>query len=205
MAAISDGLGLRPPGSGFGRQVGPAVSTRSGQRLPGPATGAVEPARFGRLPKLFQAQAVGAAEAVQVRQTDRKLSRAADRVAEALVSLQQFKLYPPYPIDEPRRAQAIRQFNGVAAEVKRLGVVRPDEPGLGQLADSSSPTDADTALRALGRVAGAIAASRAALASNGPSADESRLAEAASVGVGLSLGEGLTIARRPDALLRQIG
>lgn len=206
MAAISDGVGLRTSGPGFGGRVGsPAAPTGSGQRQSSPVPGAVEPARFGNLPKLFQAQAAGFAKAVRVRQNDRSLSRAAERAAEARVSLQLFKLYPPYPVDEPRRAQAIREFNGVAAEVKRLGVVRPDESGLGQLADSASTADVEGALGGLARASGAIETSRATLAKNGPSVDESRQAESDSVGVGLTLGEGLAIARRPDALLRQIG
>jgi hypothetical protein len=73
--------------------------------------------------------------------------------------LDQVKLYPPYPIDEPRRAAAIRQFNGVAAEVARLV---PAEQ-LRALTEHASVAEASTALDGLEQARDAIARRRITL------------------------------------------
>jgi hypothetical protein len=109
---------------------------------------------------------------VQARQLDRRLAKLERKMADLHQELDQVKLYPPYPADEPRRAAAIRQFNGVAAEVARLV---PEEQ-LRQLGEHATIAEADQALDGLQHARGTIAQKRISLeleiAQRGTGADE---------------------------------
>jgi hypothetical protein len=117
--------------------------------------------RFGDLGRLWESRGRAWAEAVRIHQLDRRLGRFAEQVSETQHQLEQVKLYPPYPIDEPRRARAIRQFNGLVAEARRLihADVSPAELG-----DRATTGEAEAAVVALGRVGGRVAGERASLA-----------------------------------------
>jgi hypothetical protein len=73
------------------------------------------------------------------------LGRLAEQVSEVRTRLDWVKLYPPYPPDEPRRAAAIRQFNGIVAEVRRM--VDQAEP----LSPTASTEQAERAVAVLSR------------------------------------------------------
>ncbi|MFN0181417.1 MAG: hypothetical protein ACKVZ0_21620 [Gemmatimonadales bacterium] len=178
---------------------------RAGRGQAKRSAGAGEVGRYGDLGRLWDQRGARWAEAVRVRQLDRKLSRTADRVNETRDDLQQVKLYPPYPIDESRRAAAIRQFNGIAEEIRRLEAVQEAVPGLPTLSATASTAEAEGAVAALGRVGVAIAGQRAALTAATSSRGELELAESTSLEVARGLGgEELALSRRSDELLRQI-
>ena len=107
-------------------------------------------------------------EAARVRHLDQKLGRVEGDAETLRFNLEQVKLYPPYPVNESRRAEAIRQFNGVASEVARLealqssGVLQP-------LAPNASTEQAEQAVAELGALVSTIGAARAALAADAAS------------------------------------
>jgi hypothetical protein len=176
---------------------------RAGRGQAKRSAGAGEVKPYGELVRMWERRGASWADAVQVRQIDGKLSRVAEQVSQTRYDLQQVKLYPPYPIDEPRRAQAIRQFNGIAEEVRRLDVAR--NHGMTALGEGASTAEAEAAIAALGRVGSAIAGRRAALAEQAPSRGEVDQAEASSLEVSRSLGDqDLALARSSEELLRQI-
>ncbi len=101
-------------------------------------------------------------DAARVRHLDQKLGRVA-RDAESLrFNLEQVKLYPPYPVNESRRAETIRQFNGLAMEVARLEMT--SGASLQALAPDASTAQAEQAVQGLGALVGAIGSTRAGLA-----------------------------------------
>lgn len=104
-------------------------------------------------------------DAARVRHLDQKLGRVA-RDAESLrFNLEQIKLYPPYPVNESRRAETIRQFNGLATEVARLeGLI--SGASLQSLSADASTAQAEQAVADLGALVGALDASRVGLAAS---------------------------------------
>lgn len=112
-------------------------------------------------------------DAARVRHLDQKLGRVA-RDAETLrFNLEQVKLYPPYPINESRRAETIRQFNGLATEVARLEGLT-----LQALAPNASTERAEQAVADLGALVDTIGSTRASLAAAAASPAESGAAAA---------------------------
>ncbi|MGE0552361.1 MAG: hypothetical protein AB7R55_02915 [Gemmatimonadales bacterium] len=112
------------------------------------------------------------------------------------------KLYPPYPLDEPRRAEAIRLFNGVAREVAKL-VGHEVPTGLVPLGPEATTEEAELAVTDLGRVGEALAGRRAELArqyASGTGGDAELLAQAASGSIGRQLA-----AAGPTGLAREAG
>jgi hypothetical protein len=206
MGTITAGIGARSTATGtVDRPASLPAPERVGRGQAKRSAGAGEVGRYGDLGRLWDRRGASWAEAVRVRQLDRKLSRTADRVNETRSDLQQVKLYPPYPIDEPRRAAAIRQFNGIAEEVRRLDAHREAVPVLRTLGETASTAEAEAAIAALGQFGVAIAGRRAALATLTPSQGELELSESASLEVARSLGDDdLALSRRSDELLRQI-
>lgn len=104
------------------------------------------------------------------RQADavRRTDRAADRLSRAEDTLQQVKLYPPYPADEPLRAKAIRQFNGLTAEAQRL-LGDPPRP---TLPHEATAEQIDAASEALTTTQASVAHRREALGAAGPAPSE---------------------------------
>ncbi len=162
MAAITDGVGssIAPAGT-FGRPTLAAPPRPIAGRGAGSFSDAGAVGRFGDLGRLWEGRGRAWAEAVRIHQLDRRLGRFAERVTETQQRLEQVKLYPPYPINESRRAEAIRQFNGLAAEALRL-IDADASPGA--LPERASTAEAEAALVALGTLGGRVARERAALA-----------------------------------------
>jgi hypothetical protein len=72
------------------------------------------------------------------------------------------KLYPPYPLDEPKGAAAIRQFNGVADEAARLVARGTDGIDLRSLEPAAPTADVERAIESLVQLQAAIAEQRSA-------------------------------------------
>jgi hypothetical protein len=145
------------------------------------------------------------AAAVRTRQADQQLGQLSTRLLDTHYELTQVKLYPPYPVDEPRRAAAIRQFNGVAAEVARLV---PQEK-LNPLPNHASTAEATTALDALVRARAAVDAKRTELVqqARGPAglpSDSEAEQQAQDLRAGFQNTEDSGIARAASPLLRQL-
>lgn len=210
MGAIIDGIGPNFAPTYVGRQgaalPSPSSSSRAGRGKPAQAAGAGEPGRFGELGRLYEARGHGWAEAVRVRQLDGKLGKLADRAGDVKVKLEQVKLYPPFPIDEPRRAAAIREFNGLAEEIKKMETVASG-PGLNlaTLAPNASTAAAEQAVSALGQAKQGLEARRAALAEQAASGTGGEaLANSREVGAALGGTEAGGISRSVSDLLRQL-
>jgi len=210
MSAITDGIGpILAPTQTVGRWASPFPSPSAGRTdrsEPAVPAGGDDPGHLGDLRRLYEARGQSATEAVHVRQIDRKLSRVADRAGEARGRLDQVKFYPPYPADEPVRAKAIREFNGIAQEVRRM-VGNGEAPAveLHALRPGATSVEIEQAASSMGEVQHRFEAERARLAqgaSSGPGTD----VEASSQGVGSALGEadGAGLSRRAADLLRQI-
>jgi hypothetical protein len=165
-----------------------------------PRTGEV--GQIGGLGRLLASRGASLAGARQVRHLEEELGRFADRVASSKSELEQVKLYPPYPIDEPRRAQAIREFNGIAAEVERMG---PPAGGRSiQLGPTASTGEAEQAIEVLTAVAAKIEGRRAELAASvAATGEESAAAEAVALGTALN-DSGSARIGRPDGNLQEI-
>jgi hypothetical protein len=116
--------------------------------------------RFGALGRLFESRGREWADALQLRQRDRKLGRFTEKLQTLRDRLEQVKLYPPYPLDESKRAAAIRQFNGVAEEAARLVARGTDGIDLGSLAPDAPTADVERAIDALAQLQAAIAERR---------------------------------------------
>lgn len=210
MAAIADGVGTSiSPAQPAGRwavALPPSPEGRTDRNEPAVVAGrsGVEP--VGDLGRLYGARSQGLTEAVHVRQTVRKLDRVAGRAQAVQEKLDRVKLYPPYPTDEPERAKAIREFNGVAQEVKRMiGTGEGPVVELKGLRPGATPVELDRAAQSAREVTFRFGAQRTALAqrvSSGAGVE----AEVQSRGLGLALGETAAagLSRRAADLLRQI-
>ena len=196
MAVITDG---------FGPNIVPAGSVaRRAWSLPSP------PERAGRTQSSEQAGGPGEAsrlgnparwaEAAATRQLDRTLGRLSDKTHEIGTKLEQVKMYPPYPIDEPRRAAAIREFNGLAAEVQRMNVI------ITALDPHASTAEAEQAVTSLTQVGEGLQGRRAGLAAAAAVPGAGR-AEGQSLAIGGALGDTDVggISRQAGDVLRQIG
>lgn len=210
MAAITDGFG-----PGF---VTAASAARRALPSPPVPTGRTDrqawaqPAGRGEsnrgdLVRLYEARGRAWTEAAKARQLDQALGRLSEHAGEVKVRLEQVKLYPPYPIDEFRRAETIREFNGLAAEVRRMNVVI-DGGGvsLRSLAPNASTDEAERAVGALTQAGAGIEARRAGLAA-AVAAPGAGGAESRSLDIGSRLGDGTVggISRQAGDLLRQVG
>jgi hypothetical protein len=154
---------------------------------------------------LYQGSSQRWADAVKTRQTDQQLSQLSTKILDTHYELTQVKLYPPYPVDEPRRAAAIRQFNGVAAEVARL----VPQQKLSPLPNHASTAQATNALDALERARTAVDAKRTelvrqALGTERLPSDHEAEQQAQDVRAGLEHAEDSGIARAQSTLLRQL-
>src|SRR5688572_16958314 len=103
MASIADGIGPRfTPAEAHGwRDSAPSTPVRRGwvsQTPGGPSAGEI--GRFGAFGSLYEARGREWAEAVQVRQLDRRLGKLSERVTALRDVLEQVKFYPPYPVNE---------------------------------------------------------------------------------------------------------
>jgi len=168
MTAISDGFGTSfAPTGVIGRRQATVSSppSRADRGQPAQGAGASGASRHGELGRLYEERGHVWAEAVRVRQLDRKLGRLADTAGEVKVRLEQVKLYPPYPANESRRAETIREFNGLAAEVRKMitGGETP-ELTLAPLSPTASTAEAEQGVAALDDVAQRFTAQRNALA-----------------------------------------
>jgi len=210
MTPITDGLGIATPQTPPRERLGVALAGntprgRSGGD-PGPASGAGAVGRFGDLGRLFESRGHQWAEAVKLRQQDGKLSKLARQIDSAATNLGPVKLYPPYPPDEPRRAQAIRQFNGVAAEVAKA--VGPDiGAGLAPLSDQATTGEAERALDGLSQAGQAVAAARqgiAAAASSGTGPELAVAKVSAQVGQALAQTGGATLSRGFELRIQEV-
>jgi hypothetical protein len=147
------------------------------------------------------------AEAVLVRQADQQLGAVAEKVTRATEHVRQVKIYPPYPVDEPRRAAVIRQFNGVAAEIERA-LTGQLSPGVAQLQLDAGVKETDQALASLDQAARHITASRSELAGGtiSPGIGDGE-AEATSIDIktGFALQEKVSITGGDADVLRNIG
>lgn len=210
MAAITDGLGpgLVPAASAARRAFpSPPVPTgRADRQAPAQLAGRGESNR-GDLVRLYEARGRAWTDAAKTRQLDRTLGQLSEHAGEVKVRLEQVKLYPPYPIDESRRAETIREFNGLAAEVRRMNVVI-DGGGvsLTSLAPNASTDEAERAVSGLTQAGTGIEAQRAGLAA-AAAAPGAGGAESWSLDIGSRLGDGTGggISRQAGDLLRQIG
>ncbi len=210
MAAITDGFGpgfVPPPSAARRALPSPPVPTGPVDHLgPAPLAGQGESNR-GDLVRLYEARGRGWTDAVKTRQLDRTLGQLSEHAGEVKVRLEQVKLYPPYPIDESRRAETIREFNGLAAEVRRMNVVL-DGGGvsLTTLAKNASTDEAERAVSALTDAGASLEARRASLAAAAAAPGAGR-AESQSLDIGSRLGDGAGsgISRQAGDLLRQIG
>ncbi len=210
MTPITDGLGIAPPQTAPRERLGVALfgatpRGRSGGN-PGPVSGAGAVGRFGDLGRLFESRGHQWAEAVKLRQQDGKLSQLARQIDSVTTNLVPVKLYPPYPPDESRRAQAIRDFNGVAAEVAK--VVGPEiGAGLAPLPNQATTGEAERAITGLSQAGQAVAAARqdiAAAASSG-TVPESALAKlSAQVGGALARTGGATLSRGFELRIQEV-
>ncbi len=206
MAAITGGFGprLALPDLAAGRAM-PIPSVRAGRLEVPPSAG--DPGRSEGVVRWYEARGQRFDEAVKIRQVDRTLGRLVDEVDEVKVRLEQVKLYPPYPIDESRRAQAIRDFNGLTAEVKRMHVII-DTAGasLTSLAPNASTDDAEQAVGALTQVGIGIRASRLSLAAQS-APPEAATAKQQSLEVAAQLRDRDVggVSRPTGDVLRQIG
>ena len=210
MAAIADGIGTSiSPAQPAGRWAVALPPPSEGRTDPSqPAVVASRPgvAAAGELGRLYGARSQVLTEAVQVRQTVRKLDRVAGRAQAVQEKLDRVKLYPPYPTDEPERAKAIREFNGVAQEVKRMiGSGEGPVVELNGLRPGAAPAELDRAAQSAREVTFRFEAQRAALAQQVASGSGAE-AEVQSKGLGTALGEtaGAGLSRRAADLLRQI-
>src|SRR5262249_28887413 len=106
--------------------------------------------------------------------------------------LEQVKLYPPYPADEPRRAAVIREFNGIAAEVRKL--IGSEVQSLAPTASTNEAEQAVARLRDVSNQArneqGKVTASVETSQDAGPAAESAQL--------------GTALAGQPDGLSRTI-
>jgi hypothetical protein len=210
MTPITDGLGIATPQTAPRERLGIALTGatprgRSGGH-PGVASGAGAVGRFGDLGRLFESRGHRWAEAVKLRQQDGKLSQLARQIDSAATNLVPIKLYPPYPPDESRRAQAIRQFNGVAAEVAKA--VGPEiGAGLVPLSDRATTGEAERALDGLSRAGQAVAAARqriAAAASSGTVPEPAVAKVSAQVGQALAQTDGATLSRGFELRIQEV-
>lgn len=175
MTAITDG---------FGPNIVPAGSVaRRAWSLPSPP-----------------AERAGRTESSATRQLDRTRGRLAEKTNEIRTRLEPVKLYPPDPIDEPRRAAAVREFNGLAAEVKRMNVV------ISALDPNASTAEAEQAVTSLPQVGEGLQGRRAGLAA-GAAVPGAGPAEGQSLAIGSALGDGDGggISRQAGDVLCQIG
>lgn len=207
MAAITDGHGINvalPGVTGKSAVVPPSSPERSAGRgtvARSDDAGAV--GRFGDLGRLWETRGEEWAAAVRIHQRDRQLGRLADRASETAQRLEQVKLYPPYPVNESRRTQAIREFNGLAAEARRLVAAGAAPAELGTQATTAEAEVAVAALRQLGgRVAGVRAevSARFSVEAEVPAAEST----SAEVGEALEGGEDRRLSRGSTDLLRQL-
>jgi hypothetical protein len=134
---------------------------------------------------LWEARGRAWAEAIQAYQRDRRLARFAEGAADTERQLRQLKLYPPYPLDEPRRAAAIRQFNGLAAEARRLIGTAADAA---ELDEQASTKAAEAAAATLRQLAERIAEERSRVAAAASADDHVEATERLSHQVGADLG-----------------
>lgn len=154
MSTITDGTSSNAATASSGTRTF-VLPSSSPVRDAGRSRAAAEPPAgvgVGRRPdlgRLLEARGHFWAEAVTVRQRQERLSDVAVKVRAIKTDLEQFKLYPPYPVDEPRRAQTIRQFNGLAAEAARL-VGRDGAPQ--QIGLDAPTAEAQQAIDSLGRL-----------------------------------------------------
>ena len=192
MAAIADGIGSGFTSAGVvGRREPAAPSPPAGRGSRSQPVNPVPDSGVGYsgLGRLFAAREHVWAEAGRVRQQDRKLSQVAKQISDNKTKLEQVKLYPPYPPNESRRAEAIREFNGIAAEVRRLvaeGVV--EGVSLPSLESGSSTAEAEAAVAALGAAQTRVQTHRVNLAAQVATPGD-RAAESESARLGLALGE----------------
>jgi hypothetical protein len=155
---IDHGIGPPAGTAFFGTRVEstPGPSPRRGEPAARErAPGAGDRGRFGRLGRLFERRGREWAEAVRMHQDIRRLDRLTNRLDAVAADLEPVKQYPPYPIDEPRRAEAIRRFNGVAAHVAvLLGRERAGEVPV--LSEASTTEEVQAALDGLARAREAV-------------------------------------------------
>lgn len=210
MAAIVDGIGLSiTPAQPAGRWAVPLPSPsedRTDRSQPAVVAGHDGVGRFGELGRLYAARGQVLTEAVHVRQAIRKLSRVADRAGDVGQALERVKFYPPYPTDEPVRAKAFREFNGIAQEVKRMvGNGEAPTVELNALRPGATFAELDQAAQSAVEVQGRFDAQRASLAQHAASGSGVE-AEAQSKHVGTELGgvDSAGLSRRAADLLRQI-
>ncbi len=209
MTAITDGIGITlAPTSVIGRRQAavPSPSSPADRGQPERSAGAGGTSRRGELGRLYEERGHIWAEAVRVRQLDRKLGRLADQAGEVKVRLEQVKLYPPYPANESRRAETIREFNGLTAEVRKMiaGGETP-EVGLAPLSAAASTAEAEQGVSRLDDVAHRFDAQRSALAAAVGTTDGTG-AEVRSAEVGQALGsvEQSGISRQVTDLLLEL-
>jgi hypothetical protein len=210
MSAIADGIGsgYSPAPLATRRDLTPSAPARLdlggvGTGTSGLGDGAYAPA--GELGRLYQSSSHRWADAVKTRQTDQQLGQLSAKILDTHYELTQVKLYPPYPVDEPRRAAAIRQFNGVAAEVARL----VPQQKLSPLPEQASTAQASNALDALERARTAVDAKRTelvrqALGTERQPSDHEAEQQAQDVRAELEHTEESGIARAQSTLLRQL-
>lgn len=204
MSAITDGFGPRVVPAG--------LAPRRGSTFPAPVDRADRtersvPSRTGDLAPSYEAHGRVWAEAAKTRQLDQTLGRLSDRTGELKVRLERVKLYPPYPLDETPRAAAIREFNGLAEEVRRMNVVMSaDGVSVTSLAPNASTAEAERVVSALTQAGAGLDARRAGLAA-AAAAPGARGAESRSVEIGSRLGDGTLggISRHAGDILRQVG
>lgn len=208
MASITDGIGSGFGSAGIGRRepAVPSTPDRRARFAPAERAGTDDVGTRGALGRLFEARVAGLAGAKQIRQLDRRLEQTQAQLSESRVQLQQFKLYPPYPIDEPKRAQAIREFNGLAEEIERLtGHGPPKDLVLPRLAETAGPGDADVALGSIEYARIRVDAERATLVASVSSGDDApAAAQSAEIAGGLADASPTGLSRSAAALLRQI-
>ncbi len=206
MAAIAGGVGPRfaPAEVAAGRAT-PFPSVPGGRREVPANTGDI--ASTEGLVRFYEAQGQRFDEAVTIRQVDRTLGRLFGETDDVKVRLEQVKLYPPYPIDESRRARAIRDFNGLTAEVRRMHVtIDPAGASLTSLSPNASTEEAERAVSALAQVGIGIQAKRAVLAAE-TAPPPAGSATRQSLEVAAQLGESDIggISRNSGDVLRRIG
>ena len=206
--AITEGIGPGYGATGITGRREPVAPSVPSQR---PESGRSEPSagqgvgRHSDLGRLYADRGRVWAEAVQVRQQDRKLARVAEKASAVQAKLDQVKLYPPYPIDEPRRAEAIREFNGLAAEVRKM-IATGAAPSVTvtSLPPAASTAQAEQASVEAGQVNERFTATRIELAGSFGTVSISHI-EAESVAIGSGLGDtGAGITRGGSDLLVQL-
>ncbi len=205
--ATTEGVGPRfvPVGPAPTRSSAPSARSERGQSAL--AEPIPKPQHLGDLPALFETRRRALAQAVETRQLDRTLGGLSATTSQVKARLEEVKLYPPYPVNESRRAEAIREFNGLAAEARRLAVAfGAPRQSLDALAPNASTAEAEQAISGLTVVGQNVAARRAKLAATAE-APKGAGAETQSIQIGSALGHGdfAGLTRQAGELLRQIG